>query len=115
MTEIIRIIKPRELGGAQRMAQPSGGGGGLRGEGWQQERGRGIPDPGVISGWSGLAVPSTAPWALRGICRLLTVGPRPRGCPGSGQTGVMGGDPQSRVGWGRHLRLCQMSKPRFEI
>lgn len=28
VTEIIRIIKPRELGGAQRMAQLSGGRGG---------------------------------------------------------------------------------------
>lgn len=63
MTEIIRVIKPRELGGAQRMAQPSRGWWGEVERGWQQERGRGIPDPGVISGWSGLAVPSTAPWA----------------------------------------------------
>lgn len=79
------------------MAQPSRGGWAEEERGWQQERGRGIPDPGVISGWSGLAVLSTAPWARRGICRFLTVGLRPRGCPGSGQAGVMGSGPQSRV------------------
>lgn len=100
MTEIIRIIKPRELGGTQRMVRPSREGG-EGGRGWEQERGSGIPDLGMILGWSGCAVPSTAPWALRGTCRLLTVGPRPRGCPGSCQAGVMGGGLRSQVSWGR--------------